>query len=215
MNLLQIKTILANFRMLKFRNLFFMLFASGKRGQEGLLLSFGNFYHGIHKNARINIATGTLKLNAEFSQPNPAVATLKMNGNAQLNVEDNFIVYSGSHIMINDKATLNFGSGYINRSCRIRCFHSISIGYNVAIGENFTVWDSDAHIIDGKEEQVTLPIKIGNHVWIGTNVTVLKGVTIGDGAVIAAGAVVSRNIPPNALAGGVPAKVIKENVEWK
>jgi len=52
-------------------------------------------------------------------------------------------------------------------------------------------------------------ITIGNDVFIGANVTILDGVTIGDGAVIGAGAVVVKDIPPYAIAGGVPAKVIK------
>lgn len=56
---------------------------------------------------------------------------------------------------------------------------------------------------------------MGNHVWIGTRVTLLPGVTVGDGAVIAAGAVVTKDVPAGALVGGVPAKVLKEHVEWK
>ena len=48
-----------------------------------------------------------------------------------------------------------------------------------------------------------------NDVWIGCNVTILSGVTIGRGAIVAAGAVVTKDIPPYAIAGGVPAKVIK------
>jgi len=50
---------------------------------------------------------------------------------------------------------------------------------------------------------------IGNDVWIGTNAVVLRGVNIGDGAVIGANAVVTKDIPPFAIAVGVPAKVIK------
>lgn len=52
-------------------------------------------------------------------------------------------------------------------------------------------------------------ISIGNDVWIGANSIVLDGVNIGDGAIIAAGSIVSKDIPPYAIAGGVPAKIIK------
>ncbi len=54
------------------------------------------------------------------------------------------------------------------------------------------------------------PIHIGKNVWIGANATVLAGVTIGDGAVVAAGAVVTKDVEPNMVVGGVPAKVIKK-----
>lgn len=53
------------------------------------------------------------------------------------------------------------------------------------------------------------PIHIGKNVWIGANATVLHGVTIGDGAVVAAGAVATKDVEPNTIVGGVPAKLIK------
>lgn len=53
------------------------------------------------------------------------------------------------------------------------------------------------------------PISIGNDVWIGTGVQIMSGVTIGDGAVIAANSTVTHDIPPYAIVGGVPAKLIK------
>lgn len=54
---------------------------------------------------------------------------------------------------------------------------------------------------------------IGNDVWIGSNALLLEGVTIGDGAIVASGAVVTKDVPPYAIVGGVPAKVIKYRFE--
>ncbi len=51
--------------------------------------------------------------------------------------------------------------------------------------------------------------KIGNDVWLCANVTIIGGVTIGDGAIVATGAVVNRDVPPYAVVGGIPAKVIR------
>ncbi|MEJ7338835.1 DapH/DapD/GlmU-related protein, partial [Staphylococcus epidermidis] len=57
--------------------------------------------------------------------------------------------------------------------------------------------------------ELAKPIHIGSNIWFGASVTVTPGVSIGDGSVIAAGSVVTNNIPPNSLAAGVPAKVIR------
>jgi maltose O-acetyltransferase len=54
------------------------------------------------------------------------------------------------------------------------------------------------------------PIHVGRGVWIGTRAIICPGVTIGDGAVVAPGAVVTRDVPPNTLVGGVPAKVLRQ-----
>ena len=54
------------------------------------------------------------------------------------------------------------------------------------------------------------PIHIGNNVWIGGGVKIMSGVTIGDNTVIAAGSVVTKDIPSNVLAGGVPCRVIRK-----
>ena len=55
------------------------------------------------------------------------------------------------------------------------------------------------------------PVHIGKGTWLGSHVSVLAGVTIGSGCLVASGAVVTKDVPDGMIAGGVPAKVIKEN----
>ncbi len=139
---------------------------------------------------------------------------LRMDKGSVLQVMGNFSFYYGADIILFQGATLVLGRGsYINSDCKIRCRKEIRIGNKCAISHDFTVMDSDFHKINGKS--ISSPVIIGDHVWIGTRVTVLKGVTIGEGSIIAAGSVVTKNIPPECMAAGVPAKVIKENVEWE
>lgn len=59
------------------------------------------------------------------------------------------------------------------------------------------------------------PVEIGNDVWIGCDVTIMDGIKIGDGAIVGAGAVVTKNIPPYAIAAGVPAKIIRYRFDEK
>lgn len=167
----------------------------------------------IHKNAKINIKN-KFYFNKIWKGVNKKAGRLAIGDNATLNVKD-YIVYSGGFIGIADNATLTLGNGYMNYDSKIMCFKQISIGDDTFISENVVIRDSDNHkILDGKHIP-TQPINIGNHVWIGIGATILKGVTIGDGAIIAAGAVVTKDVPPKTLVGGVPARVIKENVEWE
>jgi len=92
----------------------------------------------------------------------------------------------------------------------------IVIGKNVIVGPRVTMRASNHKYADRNrpiKEQGHDPdeIVIGTDVWIGAHAVILPGAHIGDGAVIAAGAVVSGDIPEYAMAGGVPAKVIREN----
>jgi acetyltransferase-like isoleucine patch superfamily enzyme len=118
------------------------------------------------------------------------------------------------YIYVAPNALLILGEGgYANNGTEIYCEESISIGDDTYIAQNVCIRDTDSHTLKGSNK--TAPICIGNHVWIGTKAIILKGVTIGDNAVIAAGAVVTHDIPAGCLAAGVPAKVIRENVDWE
>jgi acetyltransferase-like isoleucine patch superfamily enzyme len=84
----------------------------------------------------------------------------------------------------------------------------VLVGPNVTIvTSNYGMSDHDRPMRD--QQWVESDVCIGRGAWLGANVVVLPGVTIGEGAVIAAGAVVTNDIPAFAIAGGVPAKVLK------
>jgi acetyltransferase-like isoleucine patch superfamily enzyme len=93
----------------------------------------------------------------------------------------------------------------------------IRIGDRVLCGANCTICDTDRHPLDKADRArgvvpEALGIDIGDDVFLGMNVVVLKGVRIGSGTVVAANSVVTRSLPSDVLAGGVPAKPIKSLV---
>ena len=94
----------------------------------------------------------------------------------------------------------------------------ITLGNNVHItdGVKFITHDGGTLIYRQfvPDLEITKPIKIGDNVYIGNNVIILPGVTIGNNVVIGAGAVVSKSIPDNSVAVGVPARVIKTADEY-
>ena len=73
---------------------------------------------------------------------------------------------------------------------------------------------SDLNYFDGERMDIMAPITVGNNVYIGTGAYILPGVTIGDNCVIGAAAVVSKDIPDNSVAVGVPARVIRTIDEY-
>lgn len=177
-------------------------------------LVFRNGRVSIHKKATVKIGA-SFYFNSKFNHKDPFPSFLSMYEHSTLEVGTHFSIHSNSRVSVAKDARLFLGSGYINSNASIACFEAINIGYDVAIAENVVIRDSDNHEISDGRHIKTLPVTIGNHVWIGMNSIILKGVTLGDGCIVAAGSVVNRSFPPNSLIGGVPARILKENIQWK
>lgn len=105
---------------------------------------------------------------------------------------------------------------FINHNCYFMDCAKITIGNHVFIGPDcgfYTAAHPLQYSLRNQGLEKALAITIGDNCWIGAKVSVMPGVCIGSGSVIAAGAVVTKDIPENSLAVGVPAKVIRKIVQ--
>lgn len=123
-----------------------------------------------------------------------------------INIETPFYCDYGKNITIGDNFFANF-------NCTILDVAKVTIGENVQFGPGVSLFTAGhpLHPVSrnsgyefGKE------IHLGNSVWLGGNVIVNPGITIGDNVVVGSGSVVTRDIPPNMLVVGNPARIIRE-----
>lgn len=115
-------------------------------------------------------------------------------------------MWGGHHVHLGNNV-------YINYNCTLIDDAEIFIGDNSMIGPNTSII-TGTHPVSSKLRSkgygYNKPVHIGKNVWLAANVTVLSGVTIGDNSVIGAGAIVTKDIPENSVAMGVPAKVVRK-----
>lgn len=126
---------------------------------------------------------------------------------------DNVAIFEGVHLFHVDR--MSIGSNVsIHQMCYLDATGGITIGTDVAIAHATTIM-STSHIysdstITTRDATATFePVSIHNDVWIGAGARILSGVTIGEHSVVAAGAVVTRDVEPNSLVAGVPARRLK------
>ncbi|MBO0777493.1 MAG: acyltransferase [Ktedonobacteraceae bacterium] len=97
----------------------------------------------------------------------------------------------------------------INHGCLLYTTGGLVIGQHVSISSGVWLMTGSHEMNDPNFVDVYRPIMIGDRAWIGARATILGGVTIGEGSVVMAGAMVTRDVPPYAVVGGVPAMVIR------
>lgn len=161
-----------------------------------------------------------------------------VNGYGKIKIGDNFVFTSGEAInpicrnirgcfaTTTNDSEINIGDNVGISSACIWAQKSITIGNNVNIGGDCLIMDSDSHPHDymkrrgefavevGLEKYLETipcaPIVIEDDVWIGARCQVLKGVRIGARSIIAAGSIVTKDVPADCVAAGVPANVVKK-----
>ena len=113
------------------------------------------------------------------------------------------------------EGTVSIGSKTVlGQECTISAYQHISIGRECVIADRVMLIDFDHGAAD-PERPIRLQgiykrdVRVGHNVWIGYGACILRGVSVGDNAIVGAGAVVTRDVPPNAVVGGVPARLIR------
>ena len=124
-------------------------------------------------------------------------------------VPEGFRLFPPFYTNIGRNITVGKGC-FINTGCHFGDQGGITLGDNVLLGSNVVIATANHDFAQAKRRTAyPAPVVIGDNVWIGSSVTIVPGVHIGDGAIVAAGSVVTKDVPPNTIVGGNPARIIK------
>lgn len=137
----------------------------------------------------------------------------RLHRDRRLRIELGAEVFIGPNAIFQGEGSVAIGNGtYIGAGFSCNAMQSIIIGEKCMLGNYVSVIDND-HGLDAGSDMITQPlrsrpVRIERNCWLGEKAIILAGVSIGAGAVVAAGAVVTRDVEPNAIVGGVPARLI-------
>ena len=125
-------------------------------------------------------------------------------------VDESFLLIPPFHTAGGDEIRVG-RNVFVNQNCTFHDLGGLDIADDVMIGPNVSLITTSHPLKPSSRRAATIgkPIVIERNVWIAAGATIIGGVTVGENSVVAAGSVVTRDVPPNALVGGNPARVIR------
>ncbi len=171
----------------------------------------------IRHSATVEFGPGAFLLHG-FLHNSPAPASLELGRNTTLTLRGTAQIWRGAQIKVYQGAHLDLGDRVIfNEGSRVLCCAGIKLGDGTGLSWGAEISDTDMHPIrvNGQWIDEQAPVVIGDHVMVAARAMILKGVHVGDGAIVAAGAVVTEDVPARCAVGGVPARVIARDVDWR
>jgi acetyltransferase-like isoleucine patch superfamily enzyme len=120
----------------------------------------------------------------------------------------------GSKIRVHEGEVLIGAKTVMGQECTISCYQHVSIGRECIIADRVMLIDFDHGAVEVerpiREQGIyKRDVHVGHNVWIGYGACVLRGVSVGDNSIVGTSAVVTRDVPENAVVGGVPARLIR------
>lgn len=178
----------------------------------------------IFRGTRINIARGAIikvtrgsRLILGRTNSTTTHGKLTLGRNASLIIRGDVSIHRGTRVLVSNDARLEIGHNTkFHCDSVITCMDKITIGSDCIISWNVNILDGNIHelVVAGVPRPRTRPVYIGDHVWIGAGAFII-GATIGDGSVLAAGGVLTSDVPAKTVAGGNPARAIRDDVIWR
>lgn len=172
--------------------------------------------HSIILTGRIWRSICTIGFDATLGRSN-FKSMLYVGNGGHLKIEGFTVISKGTRIII-DGGVMTIGSHFFcNGDCWFNCTTSIVIGSNNMYGWGITFNTTDGHhiYVDGNVKPMEADIRIGNHVWIASYTHISKGAKVASDCVVAQCSLVNKSFDKeHCLIGGMPARVLKENIDW-
>jgi len=170
----------------------------------------------IGRRSKVAISRGSFFL-VGFVHYGATPTTIHLGRDATISIDGTVLIRKGARLFVHDGGHLEMhtGSGVADYTT-VTCFDHIVFGEGSGTSWYCNVLDTNGHVfvVNGDRKPVTAPIVFEDNALVGSCSTVLPGVTLGEGSVVAAGSVVTKDVPPRCLAGGNPARVLSEDVQW-
>jgi acetyltransferase-like isoleucine patch superfamily enzyme len=139
---------------------------------------------------------------------------LEIGRNAKLHIGRWAWIGHGTKLRVHEGEVRIGAKTVVGQECTVSAFQHVSIGRECIVADRVMLIDFDHGMVE-VERPVRLQgiykrdVRVGHNVWIGYGACILRGVTVGDNSVVGTSAVVTREVPANAVVGGVPARVIR------
>jgi acetyltransferase-like isoleucine patch superfamily enzyme len=140
--------------------------------------------------------------------------TFEIGPNARVELGRWSWIGDGTKIRVHEGIVSIGAKSVLGQECTLSCYQHISIGRECIIADRTMMIDFDHGVVDVerpiREQGIyKRDVRVGHNVWVGYGACILRGVTVGDNAIVGTNTVVTREVPDNAVVGGVPARMIR------